>query len=72
MYLKHRALIYDPAIAYKTINACVALHYICVKNKMPLVELEPGEEEIDFGLIVPNSVDYAIIRRVADFCNKIS
>lgn len=62
--LKHRVLHYEPAIACKIINACVALHNICIENNVPLVELEPDEEEIDFGLLVPNPVDDVIIRRV--------
>nr|CAD7415420.1 unnamed protein product [Timema cristinae] len=52
--LKQRTLHYHPPSASKIINTCAALHNMCVRNNVPLLEedvedMEQGLENIPFG-----------------------
>lgn len=48
--LQYRTLHSSPARACKIINACVVLHNMCIKNKIPEPEGEHNEF-LDFGII---------------------
>lgn len=51
--LKMRTLHYAPEMAAKIVNACVVLHNMCIDNNIPAPDAEPGDEELDFGMLPP-------------------
>lgn len=59
--LRHRVLHYKPAVACRIINSCVVLHNMCIKYNIPLPENEEPGIDIDFGIIINNGQDVAIV-----------
>ncbi|KAJ8980475.1 hypothetical protein NQ317_013228 [Molorchus minor] len=56
--LKHRALHYAPEVASQIINACVALHNLCIEHNVPVPDDDEGE--VNFGLLDVGAADYTM------------
>lgn len=63
--LKHRVLHYKPVTASTIINTYCALHNLCVRNNLPDVRSEDGDDEDDFldGLF-PDDIQQVIANPV--------
>lgn len=57
--LKHRVLHYKPRKEAKIVKACIVLHNICIQYRIPLIEDNEEDVNVDLGIyqLQGNAVD---------------